>query len=148
MEFVPTDLPDLLGSGVWPLLKRFGPGLIGLCLGIFLLIPVWRRSRRYLHPDEPLGDQVWTLHDLRRPHAEGQLEDAEYQRLRARELGLSIGNGDSQPAAEAATPATQASRPIRTEADEICPQCKHLLKGAEKCCSTCGMAVKRPTSEP
>ncbi len=148
MEFVPTDLPDLLGSGVWPLLKRFGPGLIGLCLGIFLLIPVWRRSRRSLQPDEPLGDQVFALHDLRRLHAEGQLEDAEYQRLRARELGLSIRNGDSQPAAEATTPATKASRSIRTEADELCPQCKHLLKSVEEYCSTCGMAVKRPSAEP
>ncbi|MCP4246040.1 MAG: hypothetical protein GY778_03230 [bacterium] len=148
MEFVPTDLPDLLGSGVWPLLKRFGPALIGLGIGIFLLIPIWRRSRRYLQPDEPLGDQIWTLHDLRRLHAEGQLQDAEYERLRAKLLGLSTGDQESNRPAEAETPVTGPKEiaPTDPDAAQECPQCKHSLNSCEQYCSTCGTAVNGPNS--
>jgi len=50
---------------------------------VFLFGGLWYYRRWWLRGDEPSGDTAWTLDDLRRLRAEGQITEEEYQALRA-----------------------------------------------------------------
>ncbi len=85
------------------LLTRVLPWLAALVGALTLLASglALYRSRRRRDQDGP--ESLWTLQELREMHARGDLDEAEYQRLRDRLLGLTGPAGGTERTGSAET---------------------------------------------
>jgi hypothetical protein len=95
------------GGDVQQLLTRALPWTAALVAALVLLAAGWGYYRRRGRRNDEESGPLWTLQDLREMHARGDLADDEFERLKARVLGLAGPSGQ----AEKGGPTGQPSSP-------------------------------------
>jgi hypothetical protein len=83
------------GGDVQQLLTRALPWTAALVAALVVLAAGWNYYRRRSGRDDEGSGPLWTLQDLREMRARGDLADDEYQRLKARVLGLVTPTADA-----------------------------------------------------